>query len=94
MSRSQTTFGILWEHASASPGPFEIDEVAPRVQEAIGGDEKSASQRVASLLDELARLPEGERFFRLEGNAVVPLPEFEEARSKGVTAQIAYPYED
>ena len=83
MTDSQTIWAILWDHARAENGPFEINDVVPSVARAIGQPEKAASHAIASLIEELDRLPEGEQYFDLEGNAAVPLPEFFAAREAG-----------
>ena len=94
MSDSQQAWDVLWSHARANPDPFEIDEVVPAVASRIGSDEDKARQVVTFLLGEADRLPDGERFFRVEGRAVVPLPEFTEAVSRGVGPIESYPFED
>jgi hypothetical protein len=52
-----------------------------------------ARHEVGFLLTELARLPEGRRFFLREGDAVVPLPELMEAQADGKAAVDVYPFE-
>jgi hypothetical protein len=96
MSDSQTVWTILWNRAlkGVRPGePFEIAEVIPEVAAALHVGVQEASHKVALVLSELSRLPEGRRFFALEGSAVVPLPEFLES-SRGAPAPVSvYPYE-
>jgi hypothetical protein len=90
------TWTILWRRAmdGSSPGaPFEIDEAAPAVAEALRITAEEARKLIGSLLVELDRLPEGERYFTREGNAVVPLPEFLEASAAHADPLDAYPYE-
>jgi hypothetical protein len=96
MSDSQTIWMLLWRRAlrSASPlEPFEIAEVVPDVVEALAVPEREAARRISSLLTELARLPEGEQYFRQEGSAVVPLPEFAQVHKDPDSELKAYPYE-
>lgn len=96
MSDSQTVWTILWNRAMASSRPaepFEIAEVVPQVAEALHVDVKAASRTIGLLLTELARLPDGERFFRVEGNAVAPLPELLTAMKGSPPALAVYPYE-
>jgi hypothetical protein len=96
MSDSQTVWTLLWNHALRSPRPrqpFEIDEVLPELVAVVHLDEAEARRLVLTLLKELARLPEGKRFFTLEGNAVVPLGEFVEASRNPQPPLAFYPYE-
>ena len=91
MSVSQTAWAVLWDHAAN--GPFEISEVSPTVAKALNISEKDASKLIGGLLTELGRLPDGERFFAQEGNAVVPLPAFTKAKAGGLQAAGLYPFE-
>jgi L-alanine-DL-glutamate epimerase-like enolase superfamily enzyme len=96
MSDNQTVWMILWRRAlkSADPrAPFEISEVVPQVAAALHLKEEQATKLVGGLLTELARLPEGKRFFRREGNAVAPLPEFAAVPKDPQDELAAYPYE-
>lgn len=96
MSDSQTAWSVLWNRASqgANPRePFEISEVAPELAGTLNVSEKDAARLIGLLLGELGRLPQGKRFFRLEGNAVAPLPEFAKALHDKVPPLQAYPYE-
>jgi hypothetical protein len=96
MSDNQTVWMILWKRALTSDdprAPFEIAEVVPQVVAALHVQEEQAVKLVGGLLTELARLPEGKRFFRREGNAVVPLPEFARVPRDPGSELSAYPYE-
>ncbi|HMB03714.1 MAG TPA: hypothetical protein VKP69_08235 [Isosphaeraceae bacterium] len=96
MSDSQTVWMILWRRALRSDNPrdpFEISEVVPDVVEALKVPERDAARLVSGLLNELERLPEGEQYFRQEGNAVVPLPEFANVHQDPDSELKAYPYE-
>jgi hypothetical protein len=96
MSDTQTAWTILWRRAlgGSNPGaPFEIDEAAPAVAAALKVTAEEARALIGNLLSELDRLPEGERYFTREGNAVVPLPEFLSASAAHTDPVDAYPYE-
>lgn len=96
MSDSQTAWTVLWNHAASmtTPGaPFEIDEVAPAVALELKIGDPEARHLIAGLLTELDRMPEGKRYFRREGNAVVPLPSFTRARAGTSSPLDLYPYE-
>ena len=96
MSDNQTVWTILWKRAAAGSvqgTPFEISEVVPSVTKALSISEDKAKHLISGLLTELGRLPEGDRFFTREGNAVVPLPEFTVAHGGTGSALEAYPYE-
>jgi hypothetical protein len=96
MSDTQTIWLILWRRAlqNANPrDPFEIAEVVPDVVEALKVPERDATRLVSGLLTELERLPEGGRYFRREGNAIVPLPEFASVHKDPDSELRAYPYE-
>lgn len=93
MSDFKTIWTILWTRAAARPGPFEISEVAPEVAQRLKISAQEAQKRTGELLKELERLPEGEQFFAREGNAVVPLAEFESADGTAAGAENAYPFE-
>ncbi|MEO6810362.1 MAG: hypothetical protein ABI353_14695 [Isosphaeraceae bacterium] len=83
----------LWDRACADPSPFEFDEVVPDLAKQRGLSPEQALKTCDLLLKELERLPEGKRFFRREGNAVVPLPEFLAATKGQQAARDAYPFE-
>jgi hypothetical protein len=95
MSDSQTVWTILWERASKGPDPrepFEVSEVVPQVINRLNVPEEHAARLVRGLMMELGRMPEGRQYFTLEGDAIVPLPEF--ARDRGKKSPLdAYPYE-
>ena len=93
MSDSQTIWAILWDHAKAAKGPFEIDDVLPDAAKALGKSGASLQRQVTSLIDELDRMPEGRQYFETEGNAAVPLPEFFAAVAQGKSPTDTYPYE-
>jgi hypothetical protein len=96
MSDTQTVWMILCRRAAGGPSPgqpFEIEEVTPAVAEALKLPEDRARKLVDLLLGELLRLPEGRRYFRREGNAVVPLPEFAQVPADENGRLDAYPYE-
>lgn len=96
MSDSQVAWKIIWEHASSGPKPgtpFEIDDVSKAVAEANKSSEGDARRVISGLLTELDRLPDGERFFTCEGNAVVPLPAFTKAIQGSRPAIEVYPFE-
>lgn len=93
MSDSQTAFSMIWDQAAKAGGPFEIDEVVPSIAAKTGKGEKEARRIVTFLLGELDRLPDGRQYFRQEGKAIVPLPEFSSASVKGVPPLDAYPFE-
>jgi hypothetical protein len=93
MSEWTRTWDVLWNRAAQDARPFEIDEVAPEVAQRLGLDLPAAVREVGFLLEELWRLPEGRRYFRREGNAVVPLPELIAAQGQGRLARDVYPFE-
>ncbi len=94
MSDMQTLWSMLWSRASGNPSPFEMDEILPEAARRLGLVEEEARRRLRMLLGELERLPEGRQFFRLEGNAVVPLDEFRSAATDDPAKVIAaYPFE-
>jgi hypothetical protein len=93
MFNSHKLWLVLWDRAAADPSPFEISEVAPKVARALQIDESEAPSRIRLFLGELQRLPEGNRYFALEGLAVVPLPEFTASPKDQSTAMKAYPFE-
>lgn len=96
MSDSQAVWMILWRRALRSSDPlepFEINEVVPDVVEALKVPEREAARKVGDLLTELSRLPDGSQYFRREGDAVVPLPEFARVHKDPVSELKAYPYE-
>ena len=53
----------------------------------------AVEREIRFLLTELGRLPDGQQFFAVEGNAVVPLPEFDRAPAGPDAARDAYPFE-
>ncbi len=93
MSDAQTAWTILWNRALTTAGPFETSEVLPEVVARLKVDEQQAARLVSLLLTELSRLPEGRRFFRLEGQAIVPLQEFVDASRGTANPLSVYPYE-
>jgi hypothetical protein len=93
MSKPRTIWTIIWERAARDPSPFEISEMVPQVAAALGVDARDAEKRIAMLLKELSRMPEGEQYFTREGNAVVALPEFQRSPKDAATAAKAYPFE-
>jgi hypothetical protein len=93
MSEWTKTWDVLWDRAARNGEPFEIDEVAPEIARRLEITPEAASREVAFLLSELARMPEGRRYYRREGNAVVALPELTEARGRGLAADDVYPFE-
>ena len=96
MSDSQAAWMAIWKHVvrSANPKePFEISEVAPEVARTLNISEARATSLIGNLLGELSRMPDGRQFFRREGNAIVPLPEFSEVPHETRAALAAYPYE-
>lgn len=96
MSDNQTVWSVLWNHAAdrVPPGaPFEIDDVVPAVASELKVSADEARGKIALLLTELGRLPEGRQFFACEGNAVVPLSGFLRAAGKVARPIEAYPYE-
>lgn len=93
MSDAQALWLIIWNRAGADPSPFELDEVAPELSRQRDLSPEQASRTCDLLLKELERLPEGKQFFRREGNAVVPLPEFLAATNSRQDARDAYPFE-
>src|SRR5258708_310227 len=96
MSENQAVWMILWKRALSSTdprAPFEISEVVPQVMTTLKVTDEQATRLVGGLLTELSRLPEGKRFFRREGNAVVPLAEFAAVPKDQQAELAAYPYE-
>jgi hypothetical protein len=93
MTEGQTLWTILWNHAAQDPEPFEVAEVAPQVAQALGIAPREAERKVAELVRELSRLPDGCQYFALEGEAVVPLEEFQAAPKDEACALQAYPFE-
>jgi hypothetical protein len=93
MSEGQTVWTILWERAGQRSEPFEIAEVAPRVAQALGIAPKEAERKIELFVNELARMPDGEQYFRREGNALVPLEEFASAPKDSASVLRAYPFE-
>ena len=96
MSDTQNVWLILWRRAlkSLKPrDPFEVAEVVPDVAETLKVSDKEADRIVRGLMKELERLPDGKQFFRLEGDAVVPLPEFADVHQDPQSELAAYPYE-
>jgi hypothetical protein len=96
MSDTQTVWMILWKRATQGSHPrepFEIAEVVPEVTRSLNISEREATRLVSGLLQELDRLPAGQRYFAREGNAVVPLPEFANVHQDPNSELRAYPYE-
>jgi hypothetical protein len=93
MSEGQTLWTILWERAAQNFEPFEIAEVAPQVAQALAIRPKDAERKIGLFVGELARLPDGEQYFRREGNALVPLEEFASAPKDSASVLRAYPFE-
>lgn len=95
MSDSQTVWMILWQHAfqSGTAQPFEIADIMPEVTRTLQVNEDDARRLVTGLLTELARMPEGKRYFRQEGNAVAPLPELSQVQRDPKDEFLAYPFE-
>jgi hypothetical protein len=96
MSDTQTIWMVIWNRATAPPGhgePFEIAEIATEVAERLKVSEQDATRRIAGLLDELERLPDGRQYFRREGNAIVALPEAANIPLDLPDELKAYPYE-
>ena len=91
-SNWQTLWSILSDYATRS-GIFEIDDAVPEIATKLNVTDQEARRETAFLLGELARLPEGGQFFRVEGNAVVPLPEYLRLPPDPETRQNAYPFE-
>lgn len=93
MSDSQNAWAVVWDHAQHVSGPFEVEDVVLPVAVRIGKAEDEARGVVDFLLVEAGRMADGQQFFRVEGSAVVPQPEFYSAVLKGVSADQAYPFE-
>lgn len=93
MSEWMTIWNSLWGTMSERRAPFEIGTIAPEVAGRLGVKPAEAEREIGFLLEELSRMPEGRRFFRREGNAVVALPEWTEAQRLGRSSQEAYPFE-
>lgn len=93
MSDAKNAWLVVWGWASSRSGPFELSDVAPDVAKALKADAHRAERVVSSLLKELERLPEGQQYFRREGNAIVPLPEFQQSAKDKESASRTYPFE-
>src|SRR4051794_21673702 len=96
MSDTQTVWMVIWNRATKGPGrrePFEVSEIVPDVAKALSVSEHDAARLIRGLLKELERLPEGKQYFALEGDAIVPLPEFAEVPADPRSALAAYPFE-
>jgi hypothetical protein len=96
VSDNQAIWTILCQHAAAGQppnAPFEIGDVTPVVAQTLSVPEGRARKLVETLLAELARMPEGRNYFRREGDAVVPLPEFAGVSHDPKAMLDAYPYE-
>jgi hypothetical protein len=93
MSDSHALWLLLWDRARSDPSPFELAEVAPELARQRGRSPEQALKTCSLLLKELERLPEGKRYFRREGDAVVPLPEFLAAANSRQAATDVYPFE-
>lgn len=92
-SEWQTLFGLIWETATRERGPFEIATLIPEAARRLGQPPPRVEREIAFLMAELERLPEGRRFFTVEGNAIVPLAEFNRAPTGPDAAATAYPFE-
>jgi hypothetical protein len=73
--------------------PFPVAKIVPRVAAALKVPEGEARSLVDGPLTEVARLPGGRRYFRREGDAAVPLPEFAGVSKTPRAERDAYPYE-
>ena len=97
MTRMQTVWKVLWDRSSAQDPagrePFEVAEVAPAVAAALNLSAGDAGREVDELMGELARLPDGQQYFALEGRAIVPLAEFRMSAKDDKAALDAYPFE-
>jgi hypothetical protein len=94
MTDTRTIWGIMWAAAIRNGGqPFEIDEIVPEICERLKISEHEAKRTTGMLLKELERIPEGEQFFTLEGNAIVPLEEFIKGSHDAAAEEDAYPFE-
>lgn len=96
MSESHRVWILIWEYAAGCGSgrePFEIDEVVPAICRALATSEQEARKHATFLLHQLERLPEGSRYFELEGNAVVPLDEYVLAPKDLEAAAETYPFE-
>jgi hypothetical protein len=94
MSDSKKVWMILWNRAVADPTPFEISEAAPEAASVLKMTVPAAMHKIAFVLQELSRIPDGGQYFIREGDAVVPLPEFMGSEKDPDTAEAAYPFED
>ncbi len=93
MTECQHAWAVVWDHAAATSGPFEIADVVPAVAVKAGLDEDQARRTIELIVGEAHRLPEGQQFFCVEGSAIVPQGEFFDAILRGVSAADAYPFE-
>lgn len=96
MSESHRVWMLIWEYAAVCGNgrePFEVDEVVPAICSALSASEREARSHATFLLHQLQRLPEGSRYFELEGNAVVPLDEYVLAPKDSEAAAKTYPFE-
>lgn len=93
MSEWTKTWRVLWDCAAQNPEPFEIDQAVPEVARQLGVPHPAARHEIAVLLEELARMPDGQGYFRREGDAVVPLPELLAALHGGRAPETVYPFE-
>lgn len=94
MSDSKKVWMILWNRAAEDPTPFEISDAGPDVAEHVNMTLPAAIHKIAFVLQELSRMPDGRQYFVREGDAVVPLPEFLDSDKDAATAEAAYPFED
>lgn len=95
LSDYQNTWIVLCRRAKqGDPNtPFEISEVVPELASRLKVSGPRAERLISMLLGELGRLPEGRRYFRQEGYAVVPLPEFASVGDGPEAEVAAYPFE-
>lgn len=91
-SNWQRIWATLCDFGTRSRG-FEIEETLSRISEDLSISTVEARREVDFLLDELSRLPEGRQYFEREGDAVVPLPEFQALPESRAARLQAYPFE-
>lgn len=90
---TQKMWVAIWGRASEIEGPFELSDIVGPTAAALGVPEHDAERRLRFLMSELDRMPDGEQYFRMEGNAVVPLAEFAGSPKDLTSALRAYPFE-
>lgn len=94
MSDTRMIWGMMWAAAIRNHGePFEIDEIIPEICERFKISEHEAVRTTKMLLRELERIAEGEQYFTIEGDAIVPLEEFIRGSHDAATEEVAYPFE-